>query len=43
VLASADGERRVPLLEFYTGYRGTVMRPDELITAIEIPDVEGEQ
>lgn len=43
VLASADGERRVPFLEFYTGYRATVMRPDELITAIEIPEVEGEQ
>lgn len=43
VLASADGERRVPFLDFYTGYRATVMRPDELITAIEIPEVEGEQ
>jgi xanthine dehydrogenase small subunit len=43
VLASADGERRVPFLEFYIGYRATVMRPDELITAIEIPEVEGEQ
>jgi xanthine dehydrogenase small subunit len=41
VLASADGERRVPFLDFYTGYRDTVMRPDELITAIEILEVEG--
>lgn len=43
VLRSADSERRVPLTEYYTGYRVTVMRPDELIVAIEIPPVEGKQ
>jgi CO/xanthine dehydrogenase FAD-binding subunit len=43
VLRSASGERRVPITQFYTGYRATVMRPDELITAIEIPRVEGKQ
>jgi xanthine dehydrogenase small subunit len=43
VLRSADGERRVPLTEYYTGYRATVMRPDELIVAIEVPPVEGRQ
>jgi len=43
VLRSADRERRVPLTEYYTGYRATVMRPDELIVAIEIPPVEGRQ
>jgi CO/xanthine dehydrogenase FAD-binding subunit len=43
VLRSADDERRVPLTEYYTGYRATVMRPDELIVAIEIPPVEGRQ
>jgi CO/xanthine dehydrogenase FAD-binding subunit len=43
ILRSADGERRVPLNEFYTGYRKSVMRPDELIVAIEIPRVEGKQ
>ncbi|HYJ80150.1 MAG TPA: xanthine dehydrogenase family protein subunit M [Longimicrobiaceae bacterium] len=43
VLRSADGERRVPFNGFYTGYRATVMRPDELIVAIEIPAVEGGQ
>ncbi len=43
VLRSADGVRRVPFNGFYTGYRRTVMRPDELITAIEIPPVEGRQ
>ena len=43
VLRSAAGERRVPVTGFFTGYRMTVMRPDELITAIEIPPVEGAQ
>ena len=43
VLRSASAERRVPLNSFYTGYRKTVMRPDELIVAIEIPPVEGKQ
>jgi CO/xanthine dehydrogenase FAD-binding subunit len=43
VLRSADGERRVPLTSYYTGYRATVMRADELIVAIEIPPVEGRQ
>ena len=43
VLRSTDGERRVPITKFYTGYRATVMRPDELIVAIEIPPVEGRQ
>ncbi len=43
VLRSASAERRVPITEFYTGYRTTVMRPDELIVAIEIPPVEGRQ
>lgn len=43
VLASADGERRVPFAGFYTGYRASVMRPDELIVAIEVPPVEGTQ
>lgn len=43
VLRSTGSERRVPITQFYTGYRTTVMRPDELITAIEIPRVEGKQ
>ena len=43
VLRSVDGERRVPFNQLYTGYRATVMRPDELIVAIEVPVVEGEQ
>lgn len=43
VLAGADGERRVPFDAFYTGYRKTVMRPGELITAIEIPPLPKRQ
>jgi xanthine dehydrogenase small subunit len=43
VLLSADGERRVPFGSFYTGYRRTVTRPDELIAAVEVPPVEGRQ
>jgi CO/xanthine dehydrogenase FAD-binding subunit len=43
VLRSADAERRIPFTEFYTGYRKSVMRPDELIVAVEVPPVEGAQ
>jgi CO/xanthine dehydrogenase FAD-binding subunit len=43
LLKSADAERRVPLTEFYTGYRKTVRRDDELIVAVEVPPVEGRQ
>jgi xanthine dehydrogenase small subunit len=42
-LRSLDGERRVPFGEFYTAYRQSVRRPDELIVAFEIPPVEGRQ
>jgi len=43
VLRRADGTRRVPFHAFYTGYRLTVRRPDELITAFEIPLIRGRQ
>ena len=43
VLRSLDGERRVPFTRFYVGYRKSVMRPDELITAIEVGPLEGRQ
>lgn len=43
VLRSAGGERRVPFNQLYTGYRATVMAPGELIVAIEVPRVDGEQ
>lgn len=43
VLRSASAQRTVPFNAFYTGYRTSVRRPDELITAIEIPRIDGEQ
>ena len=43
VLKSLDGTRRVPFNEFYTGYRQSVLRKDELIAAIEFPPVVGKQ
>jgi CO/xanthine dehydrogenase FAD-binding subunit len=43
VLASAGGTRRVPFNSFYAGYRKSVLRPDEIIAAVEIPRVEGRQ
>lgn len=43
VLQGANGMRRVPFRDFYTGYRATVRQSDELIVAIEVPPVEGQQ
>jgi xanthine dehydrogenase small subunit len=43
VLAGEGGERRVPFNAFYTGYRKSVRRPDELIVAVEVPPVTGKQ
>ena len=37
LLASPDGEREVSIADFFTGYRKTVLRPDELIRSIRIP------
>ncbi|MFI9820245.1 xanthine dehydrogenase small subunit [Streptomyces sp. NPDC052013] len=37
VLADADGEREVPLADYFTGYRSSVRRPGELIRAVRIP------
>jgi len=43
LLASAKGNRRVPFNSFYTGYRKSVLAPDELIASVEIPKVAGRQ
>ncbi|CUR61024.1 Molybdopterin dehydrogenase, FAD-binding protein [metagenome] len=37
VLASADGDREVPLAAFFTGYRTTVLRPGELVRSVRVP------
>jgi xanthine dehydrogenase small subunit len=37
VLASTLGERTVPLHEFFTGYRQTQLRPDEVMKEIVLP------
>ena len=43
VLQSATAERKIPLTEFFTGYRQTMRQADELIVAVEIPTIEGRQ
>jgi xanthine dehydrogenase small subunit len=37
LLTSLDGDRQVPLTEYFTGYRQTVRRPGELIRAVRVP------
>jgi xanthine dehydrogenase molybdopterin binding subunit/xanthine dehydrogenase small subunit len=37
VCASASGERRVPVADFFVGYRKTALHADEVIRAIVIP------
>ncbi|MCA9602660.1 MAG: FAD binding domain-containing protein [Myxococcales bacterium] len=37
VLASAKGERTVPLEQFFTGYRRTVLAPGEIVLRVHVP------
>src|SRR4051812_16467860 len=37
LLASGQGEREVPLADYFTGYRQSVRRPGELIRAVRVP------
>jgi xanthine dehydrogenase iron-sulfur cluster and FAD-binding subunit A len=43
VLASEQGTRRVPLSEFYTGVRRTVLQPDEMLVDIAFPALSNNQ
>jgi carbon-monoxide dehydrogenase medium subunit len=40
-IMSADGERIVPLTDFFSGVKMTCCEPDELVTHIMIPPVDG--
>ena len=42
-LDSVDGERTMALEDFYSGFRQTVLRPDELLRAIRIPPLTDQQ
>ncbi len=37
VLRSRDGERQIPLEDFFVSYRKTALRPKELLAAVEVP------
>lgn len=41
VLRGPDGERRLPLEQFFLGYRRTALGPREIITALEVPPQTG--
>lgn len=43
VLAGRDGERTVPVAEFVTGVKRTVLRPGEIITRVRVPRLAGPQ
>ena len=43
VLRSIEGERTIPLAQFYTGVRRTVMHPDEVLVDIALPALKSNQ
>ncbi len=43
VLVSMEGERVVPLHDFYPGVRRTLLKPDELLREIRVPAMTGNQ
>ncbi len=40
-LSGPDGERVVPVGEFFTGFYETALRPGEVLTAIDVPPMRG--
>ena len=42
-VASTEGSRRIPVVDFVTGPKRNAMRPSELIAAFYIPEAEGPQ
>ncbi|HJQ69176.1 MAG TPA: xanthine dehydrogenase family protein subunit M [Blastocatellia bacterium] len=42
-VGSARGTRRVGFNSFYTGYRSTVLEPDEIVIAVRIPKLEANE
>lgn len=43
VLASSAGSRRLKLADFYSGFRQTVLRPDEMLLEIRVPAMDDTQ
>ncbi len=43
VLVSMEGERVMPLHDFYSGVRRTLLKPDELLREIRVPAMTGNQ
>jgi len=43
VLVSLSGERVIPLKDFYTGVRKTIMKPDEMLMEIRFPSLRENQ
>ncbi len=43
VLLSSDGERIIPLRDFYLGVRRTAIRPDELLREVRVPALTANQ
>jgi len=43
VLISVNGERIVPLRDFYQGVRRTLLQPDELLREIRVPAISAQQ
>ncbi len=42
-LASLQGQRKLKLADFYSGFRQTVLRPDEMLLEIRIPPLADDQ